>query len=365
MIRTSSSGSLRRSGFTLIELLSVIAIITILAALSVGAYFRVRVSQQEHATEVTLTKIQSELDSQMRALFDQCKDDFRNNTIPAGVTNLAGESGVTNRRSLVIWTKLRMKWDFPQSFWEAQSWPATLAQNGSIAMPGSAPLYMKPAYQRALVANNGQPFVAAPPAASPSLANTIRQHQESAVMLYLALTQGRRGNTAFNPNEHIGPQAIAQITLNDANGNPGTFNVFVDSWGNPISFIRWPFGGSWSDLNQLPLAPVNSAGQPVDPQDPERSLQDTDWFSARISAGGPTFSSTFTALLGHPLSTPPANPLNLMPVVFSWGRDGLPGVLPDFSIDPAPGSLPTNEPAGSDSDNVYAYRLKGVGRGNN
>jgi len=50
----------RRAAFTLIELLAVIAIIAILLAMSAGAYFRVRVSQQESATNTTLQKLHSE-----------------------------------------------------------------------------------------------------------------------------------------------------------------------------------------------------------------------------------------------------------------------------------------------------------------
>jgi len=342
MMYSTPSGSSRRSGFTLIELMIVISIIAVLVALSVGAFFRVRVSQQEKATENTLVKIQSEFNNQLRAVYDQCKDDLNNGAIPASVVALAGESGAPGRRSLVVWFKMKMVWEFPQSFFEAQNWPTQVAQNAFFAqypnpqpMPGiAAQAYMKPAYYQALGSSGAS-----------QNPGTVQQFQESAALFYMALTQGRRGNKAFSPVDQVGPQSIATVVLYGT-----SFNVFVDAFGNPISFIRWPSGGNWSDLNVVggapsPLAPVNGAGLPIDPQDPERSLVDQDWNSSSLA-------STFANLL-HPVATN-NYPLNLTPVIFSWGRDGNPGVDAFFNYGGA-----------AENDNIYAYRLIGAGRGAN
>ncbi len=344
MIRTTASESARRAGFTLIELLVVISLIAVLAALSVGAFFRVRVSQQERATEDTLAKLQSELDLQYRALLDGVKEEYVNGSIPASVMQLAGESTV-NRRSLVIWTKMRMKAEFPQNFYEAVVWPGTVSG-----------LQVKSSFYRPLAAVNANPLDPNNPA-NASVMTSSRQLQESAVLFYIALTQGRRGNVKFNPNEHIGPHAVGQIALAPDPNNPAVttnFNVFLDSWGNPICFIRWPLGMATStDLNQPPYQQKNSAGQPFDPQDPERSFLDSDWQNS-----SPSLPAAFTSVMGYsqckyPLIVNP--PLNLTAVIFSAGRDGNPGIDPYYA----------NDGTGAENDNIYAYRVKGPGRGNN
>src|SRR5262245_50594582 len=67
----------RRSAFTLIELISVIAILAVRAAIAISAYFRVRISQEEGATETTATKIHSQLDQQYRSVLDNARDQMR------------------------------------------------------------------------------------------------------------------------------------------------------------------------------------------------------------------------------------------------------------------------------------------------
>jgi len=350
MIRTTPPGP-RRSGFTLIELLVVVSIIAVLAALGAGAYFRVRVSQQEKATETTLGKLQSELDLQWRSIIDNCKEDYVNGSISSAAISLAGETSA-NRRSLVIWTKMKMKAEFPQNFYEAVVWPTTVQ---GIQVKSSFYRPLAAAGVKALDPNN--PTNAA-------VMTPTRQLQESAVLFYIALTQGRRGNVKFNPNEHLGPHAVGQIALAPDPNNPGVtanFNVFMDSWGNPIYFIRWPLGmATTTDLNLPPYQQLNASNQPCDPGDPERTFYDADW-------AGSTLPNALTSVMGYatqspplvpPLLTNPNPPLNLTAVIFSAGRDGIPGIDAFYGIDPS-------APAGSENDNVYAYRVKGPGRGNN
>src|SRR5580700_5946058 len=219
MIRTTSRGSPRRFGFTLIELLVVISIIAVLVALAAGTFFRVRVSQQEKATETTVSKLQSELDLQVLSVHDNCNDYF-----PGGIPNPAATyasqlAGGDNRRAFVIWQKLLMKLEFPQNFYEAMTWPGTVG------------LERKATYASALsaagVANPLDPYN---PANSGTM-TTTRQHLESAVLLYLALTEGRRGNVKFSPVEHIGAHAVGKLALAPDPTNPTVtynFDVFLD-----------------------------------------------------------------------------------------------------------------------------------------
>ena len=71
-----------RAGFTLIELLVVIALIATLAALSAGAFFRVRAGQLKSASEATLVKLNTALDNRWKAIQESVNEDARKNQGP-------------------------------------------------------------------------------------------------------------------------------------------------------------------------------------------------------------------------------------------------------------------------------------------
>ena len=342
MIRNDRAVSPSRGGFTLIELLTVIAIMGVLLGLAVGAYFRVRVSQEEKHTEVILNKLQSAFDAQRTAVQDNASDDLKKSRVPSGVVTMAGGD---NRRAKVIWQKILYKMEFPQNFWEAIVW-----QNSMSLTYGLTP---RPSFQRSLVMPPlNIPIVPLDPATL-----TVDQvMQESAVLLYITLGQGRRGVNTFNPNEHLGPHALGKITLAHYPGSP-EFPIFVDTWGQPIGFIRSPFGGglplvgggALQDLNVPPYQARNNQGQPIDPQDPEMTLLESQWYN---SANRPAFELTVNG--GAPITNPP---MNLTPVICSSGRDKQWG----FSASPL---TALQRFSGDEDDNIYAFRMKGVGRSN-
>ncbi len=332
-----------RRGFTLIELLTVIAIIVVIMGIAIGALFRVRVSQEEKATETTLMKIQSQFDAQWRTIPDNAKDDAkREREKPGSVPGFALAKAIANsdsRRTLVVWTKILFKLEFPQNFAEVLAWQADMFQVYGLRYKSS--------YMQTL---GGAGVTRQQLPASPTV---IQLMQESAVLLYMAVTQARRGVTGFNPTEHVGPHAVGSITLpwyvNASTGQPPSFPVFIDTWGEPIGFIRWPLGGAATDLNQPPQQQLSN-GQPVDPQDPEKTLFDNDWIA------NSKLVDQFTKILEYDPRTM-SFPLNLTPVICSSGRDKLWG----FDANP----LTAFQRLSSDEDdNVYAYRLKGVGRNN-
>src|SRR5262249_27615303 len=162
-----------------------------------------------------------------------------------------------SRRSLVVWTKIMMKLEFPQNFYEAANFSTILAANTnpSIQIPP------KSSYIRAMQGIPPASLIQNPP--------PPQAHLESAALLYISLTQGRRGMKSFNPNEQLGPHAIGDVDLYGK-----SFKCFVDTWGTPIAFIRWPTGAALSDdINQPPFQVLNTIGgvpTAVDPQDPER-----------------------------------------------------------------------------------------------
>jgi type II secretory pathway pseudopilin PulG len=349
-----------RPSFTVIELIVVMFLIAILAGLAMGAYFRAQAAFRRKETEDIVAKLQSQMDTQWKAVIDNAKDDAKNNSIPANVNAAAGWD---SRRALIIWTKIKQRYEFPQSFDEALKWPA---QTGFVQA--------KPSYQRAIDPNNNLNYQNFPP-------DPIN---ESAALLYLNLSQSRRGAGAgFNPNELLGQHALGQITVRGQ-----TMNIFVDTWGQPIAFIRWPTffnaqangntnAAYASDVNAAPYWTRNPQGQPVDPQDPENSLYDQNWQS--LPATVPTNSGILTpfqafVVTAHPLrpnanfqNPPQQGPAaNLSPIIMSSGPDkqwGLnvnptgntntaPYFYPqvDFSLDPATFNF--------ENDNIYGYRVR-------
>lgn len=291
----------RRAGFTLIELLVVISIIAILAALTASAVFRVSGGQGVRRTESNIAKIAAALDQQWQAVLDQTRKETE---VLQPNISLFQNAGNDRERALVVWTKVRLKMEFPQTFAEARS--AIRLTDGSGALIKA---YFRQEYVNYLAgAGSGTP------------------EQEAAVCLYMALTLGRGGQAGFDAEQAL-QGAVSTISVGGRN-----FKVFVDSWGTPITFVRWPRGSA--DLNASPY--VSNSARP-DPQDPSGKLN--NFFNANLEA------------LTHPFNPP----RNLVPVIISAGKDkqyGIDAVL-----------TPTN--ASQESDNLYSYRLrKDGGRGN-
>jgi prepilin-type N-terminal cleavage/methylation domain-containing protein len=266
-----------RGAFTLIELLVVIALIAILAALSAGAYVRLRATAMQTATEATLQKLASALDRQMRAVRDQARDDCQS-SIPGWSP---GTWGVSDERSAkAMYLKFKVRAEFPQSFAEARA----AKVNWSNMLPASSGL---------------------------------SAFEESAVCLYLALNQARRGEMGIT-DEGVGAGNVKSI-------GAGGWKVFADNWGTPIGFVRWPYGNA--ELSS------STFGQNQDPQDPEGLL---------------------TAILpGQGMAPATRATNNAMPVIVSAGPDRQPG-FSDFWMT----GVLTNPDA---FDNLYSYRLRRAG----
>lgn len=318
----------RRSGMTLVELLAVIAIVVTIIGLGMGAYFRVRASQEIGATRTTVQKLQTQFDGQWRAVLDNAKDDARNSRIPKEINDLAGND---SRRALVIWTKIKLKLEFPQNFFEAVIWPG---QN--VNKLTSIGFEAKPSYAKAL-----KNFAVR----DPSTMSVDEQLLESAALLYMALSQSRRGQEAFDPAAHIGPHALGKVTLVDANNVTHEFDCFKDSWGKPICFIRWPFSGRATELNESPYWSLNNSGQPIDPQDPENTLQAAAWYTGQAN-----LRTFFVMQMPHPIDAPPLRPLNLSPIIFSLGPDMMHGLADAYF----------GRAGSEEDDNIYGYRLRTV-----
>jgi prepilin-type N-terminal cleavage/methylation domain-containing protein len=319
-----------RAAFTLIELLVVIAIIGILIALTAGAVNRVRATQVAKATEATIDKLASALDRHMKAVIDQAKKE----EIPANVVALAGSDSV---RARIIWTKLRLKQEFPQTFAEALA-------------PAPGYLAPKPTYKRAFTTD------AAATLALPSLGSAW----ESAICLAVALEE-RRSGVEFNMDQ-LGPTGSATLTL--SNGRVVT--IAVDAWNSamprpasesylaasqinvptsPLVYVRSASGGGPNnELNSLPYTDTAQPTARRDRQDPEGTIYRT----TPTPMTGANLA-TLSGLLGYPITLGTAQ--YVQPVIFSIGPDlqaGLNGQL--------------GAATAAANDNLYSYRLRSQDR---
>src|SRR5882672_1736165 len=187
--------------------------------IAIGAFFRIRVSQEEKATETVMFKIQNQFDAQWRAVLDNAKEDAKTGwTDPISVPGYGfakGLSGGDNRRALVILTKVLLKREFPTTFYESLVWSQTMYQNFGVPQKSS--------YVRGLAGIT--PL-------DPTTMTSDQIMTESAVLLYMTMTQARRGVTGFNPSD-VGPHAVGSVTLTWYPSQP-SYPVFVDTWGQPI-----------------------------------------------------------------------------------------------------------------------------------
>ena len=218
----------RRTGFTLIELLVVIALIATLAALSAGAFMRVRAGQMKSASEATLNKLGSALQNRKTAIIDSVKEDHRKNQgqWPNALAAANGNSDVAE--SLLIYAK--MKNELPMTFAEARVGTILTTTTGSINLPARASFSSLPN---------------SPPTNDPV---------ESAICFYLAVTTSAGGGAVLDGD------GLQQQTT-DVAFNGGNYRVFKDSWGTPITFVRQAY------TPELRLAPYIRVGQEHDPYD--------------------------------------------------------------------------------------------------
>jgi prepilin-type N-terminal cleavage/methylation domain-containing protein len=335
-------GICRRAGFTLIELMVVVAIIGVIVVLTTAAAMQTVSYQRTNTTDETIKTISSLLDQQWSAVLAKAN----NEVIPNSVFVMAGGN---EKRARVIWKKLRLKQAFPMNFTEALT-------------PGNPPsLYVQPsilpgmnAYQSAILSSGLKPST-----------NPADWPKESAYCLVLALRQGFGGNSFSE--ERFGANALGS--------DPGVVGMkkFVDGWGNPLVFYRWPAANAELD-NSSPLGvynPVSPIGTKTwfrDPLDPEGLLESPDWNNPVNFATkqGVWWFEQYCHTVHDTTSIHPVRFQRshyMVPVIASAGRDGMLGFQPPTSpLLPDPMANNLLNPALT-FDNIYSYRIRLGGRG--
>ena len=389
----------RRSGFTLIEILVVLAIIGILAALTLSAMNTVVDSQRQSNTEDLIRTITKTFDQQYKAVIDKADKDPLD-TIPLPIRTMAlanvgtGVIGATPtdlRRMRVIWKKFLLRKEFPTTFDEARQ--PHLPMWTAPGPPGSPTAATPPGPPNAMAVASGnltQFFLGTagtanfPPNPSyvRALGATPSSALDSAVLLLLSLEQNR-GGVSLNADK----LPSGRVVTNAAN-----LKQITDYWGQPIVYTRFPLGDitmrnavgpaqrprPTGDLDAaMPgrkAPPYNATSRTGeygrndhrDPLDPEGLLLDPAWNNATnlINWQGVYWFEWYV----HPVHVwPNPNPKNPttytqvgiynIPVMLSAGRNMQLGV--DANLNVIAGQ------ANAANDNIYSWRLRlGVKTGN-
>lgn len=319
----------RRPAFTLVELIVVVTIIAILVSLSAAAVVRFITAQEISNTRTTVNKVYDRLNTSYKAY----RQMFYKEPIPAvyhdwiqnkmAMGNPNDSNGLYDpnfeARVRVIWVKMRYKQTFPMSFAEALN-PAPLPPlptyqtylgnlNITLAMVSNA-TYQQQTYQ--------------------SRSNNKPTALESSACLLMALTQAQGGG-GVNAEDMAGGQSVASFSLVNERQRPigKTISAFVDAWGNPLTFSRWP-------TDSALLNPNGPQKNYNDPGDPQGTL-------AKFTAPGylPPSSNPYSALFVQSLHKLPTNsdfsgsPYSyyLIPMLVSNGPDKKLGLDPTTLAD--------------------------------
>ena len=306
----------RRHGFTLVELLVVIAILAILASLvSMGAFVMVG---RRHAnnTQATIRVINKLMQDRWTAVIA----DSRKEAPSQLVLTLAGNDP---ERAKVIWTKVRLAEAFPISYREMDPADANTIVNKYIPAGRLKPHFTK---YRATI----------------TIYPAVPGKTESSACLLMALSTLGSGGGVSVP-DHL------NYAISDTDND--TVPEFIDSWGNPLAFFRFPWNNT--DLQGANPAPAGSKNAKfADPIDNGGTLLNKTWYQ---SGSRLTFEAQFLQSVNWPNQAAGATPTQatfVIPVIVSAGPDGQLGLNADLSkIPPAPTNFET--------DNIYSYKLKG------
>ncbi len=307
----------QRPGFTLLELLVVMAIITLLMALSFSGIMSVRKAQQVRSTITTVQKVQLALDNQYKAIITQAKLDIAQGSTQDAQAMIDFFNG-DQEAALAMLTYARVRQSFPQTFAEVQLTKSfTNPSSGQTVPYFIAGNYFYPVKSQFL------PFVNMP-------AGNLTASQQSAALLYAAVAQTGAGGSAFNSDDATSANQIDFIQA----GSP-TVRVYMDSWKQPVGFCRFGFNTNINTNGNTNLTggtialnmgkPVESLQDPPyanssttlnDPLDPVGKLQGHKW------ANNGQWAELFL-INGDPANATFFTGTNRRPVVYSVGPNGI------------------------------------------
>lgn len=256
MTPTSSNNQLR-NGFTLVELLVVVGIIAFLASLSIVVLLNITDSSREQATVSTVVKVGRLLDDRVSAFnrsmrgtrLKRAGELLERNAKVAMLPAVYGARPFASvpvephlldpKVAEAIARKVEFRNSFPQRFSEladtANVLEGTAGSNGIpdvVEQKAQAEL-LEAARQRLI--NGGNPSPTPAQIAAEAVAGFAghTDESESSELLYFSLTK-----LAVFGAAPIAADSFVAGEIADTDGDG--LSEFVDSWGNPLRFYRWP-----------------------------------------------------------------------------------------------------------------------------
>jgi hypothetical protein len=318
----------------------VIALLSLLAALAAGTYFRIRNGQLISTTETNLQKINSGLERIWSAERDRIEKEFTSRQLPFNVQydSLLTACGGPNQveRAKAVWLTLRLKQEFPQTFSEARANITFTTPTVTITLPPK---------QNFVTALAGITDV--------TPANSDQSANQSAALLYLILTdKGTRGEV-FDPTPLNA--FIRNLSVNGYDGK-----AFYDAYDSPIAFARF---FTSDEINNDPYSRHSSAAVAADTQ-LKISNNPLD-FSSRLHGGASTNppnpawnnAGAFRTAAGFGTNAATTRQ-NFIPTVLSAGPNRVwDNYDPPFNAAAANVGYVTYT-YGTDSDNIFGFRLR-------
>lgn len=249
LVRKSNLRS-RPRGFTLVELLIVVVIISILAAIALRVYGALVVGARVKATQATIKKIQGLVDERVRA-FNRYMEG-KSQASPGTRDELAvmiarvGNSDATGTPPLLLSKGMRTALGSQTLL--------TIAFNDTKR----ARLMAQKELYRQLLPQSWDDQTTATPAAN------VVSAGDSSELLYLALS----ANAVYG----VPPLATDYFSTNELTDTDGDGLLeFVDGWGQPLRFYRWPTllthptSGNVTGTAAIILAPPSATPASTDP----------------------------------------------------------------------------------------------------
>ena len=239
-----------RHGFTLIELLIVIAVIGMLMSLTIVVMNGISDRAMRAATKATVQKINGLLQQRIES-FDQAFTDARRadaiktarDILEVEIAAVKGAPHSVDSQSAIsiLAKKLEFRFQFPQRVQDRLDDPANRdpqATGTDLTAPNlPTSLYEVIAFPAArtqlIEETGGTPTDAQVNARVNTNWAKHDRNTESAELLYFALVRSESFGAAASGADEF---SAAEISDTDNDGLP----EFVDTWGNPLRFYRWP-----------------------------------------------------------------------------------------------------------------------------
>lgn len=229
-----------KRGFTLVELLVVLAIVSVLAAVTAVALQKTVVTNKLKMTEVRVLKLQRAVDVEHRAVVAGCERDSRERTIPGAVLQFCDNDP---KRARAVWTAAKIRQHFPLTFADATT-PIVFATPTDT-------------YSLRSLAAFAEVAGAIAPVIDVDATNDLH---ESAAILYVALAKKANTDSAFS----AAADDLTGVEQAKVAFGPKELTVFKDCWDRPIGFR--------SNFSQAPGLNPLAAGWNLSPGDPRLSV---------------------------------------------------------------------------------------------